>query len=178
MKRYTLAGVILAAIIASINGYADTAIPTHIKEKMNGLVGSWVFEEETKGTPTSESVTTTGTWDTRWIFDNLIEWRATFSSSEGSGTTVEYEGYDPLIQGYSYWWVSNGERGQFTNGHWDGNTAYQLSIDIAPDGTRQRGRCTWPYNDDFTEIVNYQCERLEDGKWWVYRTGSAKKIKK
>ena len=178
MKRYTFTGLILAAIIASTNGYADSAIPTDIKEKMNGYVGSWVFEEEVKDTPKSESVAFSGTWDTRWVFDDLIEWRATFSSSEVSGTVVEYEGYDPVMQGYTYWWVSNGARGQAFDGHWDGNTMYIQAIDIAPDGTRKRVRCVWPYNDDFTEMVNYKCEALEDGKWWVNRTGSAKKVKK
>lgn len=88
---------------------------------------------------------------------------------------MEYEGYDPEKQEYTYWFASDGGRGHAFDGEWNGNTLTIQFIQIEKDGTRQRGRCTWPYNERFTELNNYTCETLTDGTWWVSRRGNAQK---
>ena len=169
---------IVSAIILTVPAIAlaQSNIPADIKAKMNGYVGTWEVKEETRSSPSAEFVTLTAEWQVRWIFDSLIEWRSTSSSSQGDGSSVEYEGYDPVMQGYTYWFSSDGSRGQIFDGVWDGNTMNLQEISFAADGVRTRNRCTWPYNKDFTAIVNFKCETLTNGSWWVSRTGNAKKM--
>ena len=170
--------IIVAILLAvSSSSLAQSHIPADIKAKMDGYVGTWEFQEEIKSSPSSKSLAIAGKWEAHWIFESLIEWSATYTSSEGRGSAIEYEGYDPVLQGYTYWFDSSGSRGQVFDGAWDGNTMKLQAIEIAADGTRTRLRCTWPYNNDFTAIVNYKCETLTKGSWWVSRTGNAKKVK-
>ena len=171
--------ITITAIFLTISSsaLAQSNIPADIKAKMNGFVGKWEIQEEWKSSPSSDPAEVSGQWEARWAFDSLIEWRATYSSADWTFTSIEYEGYDPILQGYTYWFNSDGSRGQVFDGVWDGNTMKLQAVDIATDGTRTRVRCTWPYNKDFTAIVNYKCETLTKGSWWVSRTGNAKKVK-
>jgi hypothetical protein len=177
MSNRGLIAITAILLTISASALAQSNVPADIKAKMNGYVGTWKFQEETKSSPTSDSVTVTGTWEASWVFDSLIEWRGTFSSSEGTVTTVEYEGYDADRLGYTYYFVSDGSRGELFNGVWTGNTIIFGAIHIDADSTRTRFRCTWPYSKDFSAVVNYSCETLTNGSWWVSRTGNAKKAK-
>jgi hypothetical protein len=155
---------------------AQGSIPPDIHAKMDGYVGSWTFEETNKETPSSPETTQTGTWEARWIFDGLIQWKGSWTNGGRTTTNVEFEGYDPLMQGYSYGFASDGSRGQAYDGEWDGTTLRLQFIAYGVDGTVTRGRCTWPYNADFTALPNYFCEQLTDGRWWVSRRGTATKV--
>lgn len=174
--RYALLALTASMLFPISAIDAQSAIPSDIRSKMSGYVGTWNFEERLKETPTSPETTSTGTWEARWIFDSLIEWKGTNISGGQTSTNVEYEGYDPVKQGYTYWFVSDGSRGQSYDGEWDGNTLRLQTISYAANGTVIRGRCTWPYSADFTALNEYFCEQLTDGRWWVSRRGKATKV--
>ena len=161
-------------VLAVGSTQAEEAIPALVKAKMNSYVGEWEFSEEVMESPSSDPVTVAGKWTARWIFDNLIEWRSTFSSEETRFTTVEYEGYDRQNKGHSDWFASNGFRGNMYDGIWDGNTVSFQQIVYAPDGSATRERCKFSYSEDFSKN-DYACETLTNGAWWTYRRGSAKK---
>ena len=171
MKRDKFVALILAIVGLSANGIADSAIPAHIKEKLDGFVGTWEYEQEIRQTQSSDWEKSTGSWSSHWVYDYLIETRG------GGGSAIQYTGYDPMMQIYSYWFQSDGTHGRFVDGYWDGNTWYLDNFGIEDNGVPWRGRCSFPFNDDFTAIMNYQCEALEDGDWYVWRKGSAKKVK-
>jgi len=173
MKKRFILGIGLLVLSIGV-AHADKQIPDAIKAKMNGYVGVWEFSEEVLDTPDSEPVEVSGEWSARWIFDHLIEWRATFISADSTVTTVEYEGYDKQNNGYGYWFASSGYRGNYYDVVWDANTTSSQDKTFAPDGTVTRGRCNWAYNKDFTR-VDYTCESLTNGVWWTARRGSAKK---
>lgn len=80
------------------------------------------------------------------------------------------------MQGYAYWFDSSGARGRLYDGVWTGDTFRAQEIGYTTDGVEWRGRCDFAYNRQFTE-VNFRCEALEDGKWWLWREGSATKVK-
>lgn len=155
---------------------AQGSIPAEIRTKMDGYLGNWTVRETVKDSPSSPETTYTGTWEARWLYDGFIEWKATGTMGGKTTSSVEYEGYDPVMQGYSYWFVSDGSRGHAYDGQWEGNTITIQTVAFGVDGAVSRGRCTWPYNDDFTAIRDYFCEQLTDGKWWVSRRGTATKV--
>lgn len=155
---------------------AQGSIPPDIRSKMDGCVGTWRFEETVKDTPSSQEVTQTGTWEARWLFDGLLEWRGTTVSGGETTTNIELEGYDPVMQGYTYWFESDGSRGHAYDGEWEGTTFRLQFLAYGDAGAVSRGRCTWPYNADFTDLPNYFCEKLTDGEWWVFRRGVATKV--
>ena len=177
MSNRGLIAITSILLTISASALAQSNIPADVKAKMNGFVGKWEIQEEWKSSPSADPEEVSGQWEARWVFDSLIQWRGTFSSADWAITYIEYEGYDSILQGYTYWFDSDGGRGQAFDGVWDGNTQKIQAVDIATDGTRSRVRCTWPYNNDFTAIVNFKCETLTKGSWWVSRTGNAKKVK-
>jgi len=165
-------GILAVASAFSTQALAQTSIPSDVHAKLSGYVGTWDFEERVKTTAAGAEKTITGRWHAAWIFESLIEWN--YSDSDGM-TGVEYEGYDPIIQNYTYWFNSDGSRGRAYDGEWDGNTLRIQFVETAPDGEVSRGRCTWPYNENFTALTSYTCEKLTDGTWWVFRAGTAAK---
>ena len=173
MRNKILVGI-GCLVLAIGSTQADEQIPAAVKAKMNGYIGTWEFSEEVLETPSSDPITVNGEWTARWIFDNLIEWSGTFLWKGSEATLVQYEGYDKQHKGFSYWFISSGLRGDMYDGVWDGNTMSWQHKDFAPDGSATRGRCKFSYKDDFTKI-DYVCEGLTDGVWWVSRRGNAKK---
>ena len=173
MKKRFILGV-WSLILSMGAAYAEEQIPGAIKAKMDGYVGIWEFSEDSINSPGSDPVSISGEWSAKWVFDHLIEWRATFNSGDATVTTVEHEGYDRQNRGFSYWFTSAGSRGVLYDGVWDGNTASFEGKSFAPDGTPTRSRCKFAYNEDFTR-VEYACETIADGEWWTSRKGSAKK---
>ena len=167
--------LLMFTLIPTAPVLAQGSIPSEVRTKMAGYVGTWSFEEQVKETPTAAEETVTGTWEARWIYDSLIEWRGSSTSGSGTSSSVEYEGYDPVMQGYTYWFASDGSRGRVYDGEWDGNTFRLQFVEFSADGEVSRGRCTWPYNSDFTALPSYSCEKLTDGAWWVFRSGKATK---
>jgi hypothetical protein len=176
MRQLTLFALLPVLMLGADPGFAESIIPAHIKEKMNGYVGTWEFAETQRATQSAAPLKVTGKWEAKWYSDNLIEWRATYTHSEGTGANTEYEGFDPVILGYSYWFDTNGSRGQLFNGTWQGNTFGFDAVDVHSDGTRVRQRCQFHYSEDFTVIDRYQCETHTGGNWWLSREGSARKI--
>lgn len=176
MRRTSISLATFAlALLAASHVAAQSPTPADIRAKMDRYVGTWDFEEQTRATPGAPEKTATGSWEARWVFDNLIEWSGSSTTDGHTITLIEFEGYDALQQTYTYWFDSDGGRGHAYDGEWDGNTLRIQFVDNDADGSRSRGRCTWPYNADFTEASNYFCEKLTDGEWWVFRRGTARK---
>ena len=173
MKRVWISlGIIALAGAHSAEVLAQPSMPSAVRTNLAGYVGTWSFDEQVKDTPAGAERTVTGTWEARWVYDSLIEWRV--SDSDGK-TGIEFEGYDPLMQNYTYWFNSDGSRGRAYDGEWDGNTLRIQFVETSPNGETSRGRCTWPYNASFTALPDYTCEKLTAGKWWIFRSGSATK---
>jgi hypothetical protein len=160
---------------ASSHVIAQSSMPPDIRAKMNGYVGTWDVEEQLRDSPGGSEKTARGTWEARWAADDRIEWLSTSTTDGRTVTSVEHEGYDPVMQVYTYWLSSDGERGHAYDGEWDGNTLRLQFVQTTAEGAQVRGRCTWPYNADFTELASYSCEKLTDGEWWVFRSGTATK---
>ena len=174
MKNRVLTIISIVALTMPAVSLAQLSIPADIKTKMNGYLGTWEFSEEVLETPSSDPITVNGEWTARWVFDDLIEWSGTFTSGETELTLIEYEGYDRQHQGFAYWFISSGFRGDMYDGVWDGNTISWQHKDFAPDGSATRGRCKFSYSENFTKM-DYACETSSDGAWWTSRRGSANK---
>ena len=171
----TSVAVFVLVFVPVTAAHAQTPIPPDIKTKMSGYVGTWEVEEWVKESPSGPEVVQTGMWEARWAFDAFIEWRGNMTSDGKTTTNVEFEGYDPLMQGFTFWFGSDGSRGEAYDGEWDGNTLTIQLIEHTADGQSHRGRCIWPYSADFAQIQDYHCEKLTDGEWWVFRRGSSTK---
>ena len=175
MKLSTGFTILVLTLIPSAQVLAQASIPEDVRTKMMGYIGTWSYEEQVKETPMGPEKTITGTWEARWIYDWLIEWRGTSTADGVTSSSIKYEGYDPITQGYTYWFGSGGSRGIAYDGEWNGNTIQLEFVAFSPDGRRSRGRCIWPYSADFTALPSYRCEKLTNGQWWVFRTGTATK---
>jgi len=170
---FTAVALVLMPALAA---HAQAPIPPDVRQKMSGYVGTWAVEEWVRETPSAPEVAQNGSWEASWYFDAFIEWKGSIESDGETISTVEYEGYDPIIQNYSYWFGSDGSRGEAYDGEWDGTTIRIQLVEYTTGGEVHRGRCTWPYSADFTELRDYFCEKLTDGNWWVFRRGSARKM--
>lgn len=173
--RVPLISAFVVGLFATTSASAIGQIPDEIRAKMDGYVGSWSYDEMTRDGPSATERSATGTWEARWFSDTLIQWTWTGNSPGGPVSGVEFEGYDPIRQGYTFSFASDGSRGESYDAEWVGNTLRIQFIEYTADGDVSRGRCTWPYSDDFTELEAYSCERLTNGRWWVFRRGSARK---
>ena len=104
---------------------------------IHGIPGqeSWRRRRRTS----APEVVTTGTWEARWIFDALIEWRGTSKAGGKTTSHVEHEGYDPIMEGDTYSFGSDGSRGHAYGGEWEGNTFRLQFVGYSPPATYPEG---------------------------------------
>jgi hypothetical protein len=176
MKRTLVAVGILAFVWTGLARAQTEVKPTRSPEvqRMEGYIGDWAFEEKTWESPTSPEQTVKGTWQARWL-GNQIEWRSRWTAGDKEQTAVEVEGWDPVKKAqYSSWFVSDGTRGSLT-GSWSGTTLMADGTWLSGEGKPGKARCSFAYGTNFT-AVEYRCESGEKGKAWVSRTGKAVKV--
>jgi hypothetical protein len=163
--------VILAVILASSGAaFAQAAGPMEQVKQWNAVIGKWVNQEEWRNGPDEPWEKVSSEWDTQWIAGGF------FVESPGkrvfaNGQEDRWEqiwGFDPAQKTHFSMWFNNaGGMGRWTY-QWTGTTLEFVGTDVSSDGTESRTRCTWEHTDNYTK-ADARCERLTDGKWWVYQ---------
>jgi hypothetical protein len=169
MKRVIITLSVLGLVCAAGIAQAQEELT-----RFDVWVGDWTWADVSKDSPSGDEVKMEGTSEIRRIGDLFIEFRFKWKDADGKEQRhTGIVGYDPIEKSYfNHSFGSDGWRGvgsvtfgeDSVTSEWAGATA---------TGEKTRTRCT----DALSEEWTYKCERMTDGKWWVFATGKATKVK-
>jgi hypothetical protein len=175
MKAITIpkCTIITAAILVLASNFASFAQPAKPgpeQQKMHVWLGDWVWEAETRDSPTEAWYKGSWTGQVRLMpggFFIEFRWKGTVKGTEM--TLVEIEGYDPVKKvNVTAFFNSDGTMGNVTSAIYKGSTEEVKYTSIDATGKRLEARCTWNFGADSMSLSG-SCEQLTDGKWWLFR---------
>jgi hypothetical protein len=163
---------VILAVILGLSGvaFAQATGPTEQVKQWNFLIGKWINQEEQRESPVEPWQSVSSQWDIRWLPGGFyVESPGKMVFPDGrEDSWYQIWGFDPADKTHFNMWFNNvGGIGKQTF-KWSGTTLEVEGTDTSADGTKSTIRCTWKHLNDYS-ASDGQCERLTDGKWWVYR---------
>ena len=169
---------VILSVILGLSGvaFAQATGPTEQVKQWQPLIGKWVNQEEQRDGPEEPWQKVASEWEIRWVPGGFfIETPGTMAFADGEEAAwQQIWGYDPAEK--THFAISFGRLGDVGKDtfKWTGTTLEVEGTDISFDGTQSQTRCTYEHLNNYT-AMDGKCERLTDGKWWVYRKIKAAK---
>ena len=145
-------------------------------KRFEPAIGHWVNEELHRASPDAPWQQGSSEWDIKFMPGGLVvETPGHLKVGEGQVVSwVQVYGFDPVNQThFSRWFASDGGYGSNLF-DWAGRTVRERGSETLADGTQETVRCDWTFDADFGS-AEFACERITNGKWWVFRKGAGKK---
>ncbi|UCF39010.1 MAG: DUF1579 family protein [Acidobacteriota bacterium] len=183
VKDCSIGKIVLTIVLLTVVGVATlsalSAQPGPEHEKMHVWLGDWTWEEEIRDSPDDKWYQASWKGQNRLMpggFFIEFRWKGIVKGAEIS--MVEIEGYDPAKKtNVTSFFDSQGNMGGVTSASYQGNTEEVEYSSMSPTGEKIQARCTWRFSAD-ANSASGSCERLSDGKWWLFRrVVKAEKVK-
>jgi hypothetical protein len=146
-------------------------------KRFEPAVGHWVNEELHRTSPDAPWQQASSEWDIKFMPGGLfVETPGHIKVGEEPAISfVQVYGFDPVNQTYfTRWFSSDGNYGSSLF-EWAGRTIKNRGSVVLADGAQDTVRCDFTFDEDF-DSAEFACERTTNGKWWVFRKGTGKRI--
>ena len=169
-KFITITAAIVVVMLSTAAAPAQSSKPGPEHQRMHVWLGDWVWEEETRDSPTEDWLKSSWTGQARLMPGGFFvesRWKGDVKGQEV--TSVEIEGYDPIKKtNVTSYFNSDGTMGNVTSAIYKGNLEEVRYTSIGANGKRFEARCTWNFGADSISLSG-SCEQLKDGEWWLFR---------